>query len=165
MSASFLLPHVIFEVGMPAGVAAFGIDAAMVMQVIDVETLTPVPLAPPMVHGILNHNGRIVTVIDPAPLLGLEGASCGIEQVIILRREGRSKGHVGLLVLRIGEILAKSSLERVDVQAGPCVAWVARAKHRLIHIIDLEALFEKLGHQFGPPERGLPDQTALGVDL
>ena len=160
MSMSFLLPHLVFELGLPGGHAVYALDALSVLQVVELSQVTPVPLAPPPVRGIMNHHGRIVTVVDPAPLLALPQQGQESAQVVILRRDGRRSGHLGLLAWRIFEIVAKLSLERVDVSTGPYVAWVAQAKKRLIHVIDLEALLQGLGHQFGP----LGQNDHLGVE-
>jgi purine-binding chemotaxis protein CheW len=165
MSRAADAPVLIFEVGgqeTNGGSGTFGLQVLNVLQVIEVVTVSPVPLAPGVVRGIINHNGRIVTVVDPAPILGLSAQTQAPTNVVILRRERRTKGNVGLQVLRIREIVAASTLEKVDVQAGPCVGWVARAKRRLIHIVELEPLLERLGHEFGSPERG---DTRQGVNV
>ncbi|BAY23541.1 hypothetical protein NIES2100_33330 [Calothrix sp. NIES-2100] len=42
----------------------FGIDVQDVQEVIRPHTLTPVPLAPPDICGLINLRGQILTVID-----------------------------------------------------------------------------------------------------
>lgn len=155
-------PHVLFDVcGQEAGTGAFAIDCTHVAQVIEVGALTTVPLAPPVVRGIINHNGRIVAAIEPGPLLGLVEKPSTAAQLILLRREGPRKSSIGLLVESVREIVPRMFLEQVDIKAGPCIAYVAQWKRRLIHVINLEPLLERLGRQFNPRDRGEP----LGVVL
>ena len=63
-----------------------GIDVLKVQDVLGPQKITPVPLAPIEVSGLLNLRGRIVTAIDLRRRLGLEartgddkGMSVGVE--------------------------------------------------------------------------------------
>ena len=42
----------------------FGVDVEKVQEVIRYQLITPVPLAPPVVRGLINLRGQIVTAID-----------------------------------------------------------------------------------------------------
>ena len=64
------------------GEQLFGLPIARVQDVFMPDRLTPVPLAPPEIAGVLNLRGRIVTAIDMRRRLGHAGA----------RRHGRSDG-------------------------------------------------------------------------
>ena len=125
---------------------AFGIDVLWVEQVIETGTLSPVPLAPPVVRGIASHHGRIVTAFDPAPLLGLTPQPGLPGHALIL--EGSSRASLGMLVMRVRHILSRGALEEVGVEAGPLVAWVAKYDDRLIHVVDYSQLVDGLDHQF-----------------
>ena len=50
----------------------FGIPVERVQEVIASPAVTPVPLAPRAVAGLINLRGQIVTVIDPRRRLGCE---------------------------------------------------------------------------------------------
>lgn len=155
-------PHLLFALpGQEEFTSAFAIDCMHVAQVLEVGTLTTVPLAPPVVRGIINHNGRIVAAIEPGPLLGLVASPTTQAQLILLRRDGPRKSSIGLMVESVREIVPRTFLEQVDIKAGPCIAYVAQWKRRLIHVINLEPLLERLGRQFNPRDRGEP----LGVVL
>jgi purine-binding chemotaxis protein CheW len=145
-------PYLIFDLGGPdsAGAApAFAIDVRFVLQVLEAEGATPVPLAPDVVEGIINHHGRILTVVDPAPLLELPPQPQAVSQVVILRRAGGAASQVGLKVARTREIVAAGRLEPVDVAGGPAVRCVVRRDHGLIHIVSHEAVLAELGRRFG----------------
>ena len=48
----------------------FGIPILQVQDIVEASKITPVPLAPSAIAGVLNLRGRIVTVIDLRKLLG-----------------------------------------------------------------------------------------------
>jgi chemotaxis signal transduction protein len=145
-------PYLVFELTSPGerrnGADSFALELGHVLQVVETPELTRVPLAPPVIEGIVNHHGRIVTVFDPAPLLGLEAQPQAAAQVVIIRRPDGS-GNVGLKTARIREIVTANLLEAVDVPAGPCVGWVARKDTRLIHVIAPVPFIEELVKRFG----------------
>lgn len=51
----------------------YGIETTYVLEVIPVRELTPVPCTPPFVLGVVNHRGRILTVLDFRRLFELAG--------------------------------------------------------------------------------------------
>ena len=58
-------------VGFSSAGARYAVEATQVVEVVAVDDPTPVPGTPPAVLGVVNHRGRIVTVVDVARLLGL----------------------------------------------------------------------------------------------
>jgi len=50
---------------------AFGIDIRVIQEILRHQSMTPVPLAPPAVVGLINLRGQIVTAIDLRRRLGL----------------------------------------------------------------------------------------------
>lgn len=80
-----------------------GVEVGAVQEVTSTAELTTVPLAPPMVSGLLNLRGQIVTAIDLRRSLQLEERSADEQPItLILRAEG---GSVGLLVDAVGDVL------------------------------------------------------------
>ena len=132
---------------------AYGILLTQVLQVLESSAISPVPLAPPLILGIMNHHGRIVTVVDPAPVVGTVAGDLDTPEtrVILLRQGQRSTGNVGLRVARVREIVPYRELKEADVPVGPCVSWVAQHGRRLINILRVEALLEGLAREFGAP--------------
>ncbi|MEZ0310833.1 MAG: chemotaxis protein CheW [Myxococcota bacterium] len=111
MSASLL----VFEVR--GAEKAYAIDVERVLNVIEPTVMTPVPLLPGLVRGIVSHRGRIVTVVDAGVLLKA-GARAGndvhvspnLMQVLVLRDGSRDTGNVGLEVGKIRTIESAESL-------------------------------------------------------
>lgn len=154
----------IFDIGAVArpgkASGAYGIDVTQVLQVLEPGNVSPVPLAPDTVLGIMNHHGRIVTLVDPASILGMGARDLdGPETRVILLRQGqRSTGNVGLRVARVREIVPIAELKEADVAAGPCVGWVAQHGRRLINILRVEAFLEGLAREFGSSSAREPRQ-------
>jgi purine-binding chemotaxis protein CheW len=81
----------------------FGVDVQKVQEVIRYQEMTRIPLAPPIVRGLINLRGQIVTAIDMRRRLGLAGLPDGkLPMNVVIRTDG---GPVSLLVDEIGDVL------------------------------------------------------------
>jgi chemotaxis signal transduction protein len=158
-------PYLVFEVG---EAAFFALEVNKVWQVLETEgPPSPVPLAPRVVRGIISHHGKIVTVVDPAPIFGLAPQGERVPQIVVLRTGRRNAGNLGLQMLRSHGIIPAVDLKEAQVEKGPCVAWVAQSQKRLIQVVEVEALYERLSELFGASQavlgaRSIPVQ---GVSL
>lgn len=87
----------------------FGIDVAKVQEVVSGPELTPVPLSPPMVRGLINLRGQIVTAIDLRRCLQLAERPDGqpFVNMIVFTEDG----CVSLLVDRVGDVLSVDAQE------------------------------------------------------
>jgi len=81
----------------------FGIDVDAVQEVLRFQTMTPVPLAPAVVAGLINLRGQIVTALDLRRRLELpERPSELLPANVVLRS---SAVGASLLVDSIGEVV------------------------------------------------------------
>jgi purine-binding chemotaxis protein CheW len=81
----------------------FGVEVDRVQEVIRYQPMTRVPLAAPVVSGLINLRGQIVTAIDLRRRLELnERPADRMPLNIVLRTED---GPVSLLVDEIGDVL------------------------------------------------------------
>ena len=90
--------YVVFHLGDQS----YGLHITSVREVEKAGRVTPVPGAPPMIHGLINLHGEILPLIDPRPLLALpahEGASGGY--LVVVRNSGQ-EGAVAWLVDGLG---------------------------------------------------------------
>lgn len=78
-----------------------GIDAGVVQEVLREQPITPVPLAPGAVRGLINLRGQIVTAIDLGMKLGLPPAHRRMNVVV---RSGQEA--ISLLVDKIDDVVA-----------------------------------------------------------
>jgi purine-binding chemotaxis protein CheW len=81
----------------------FGVEVQQVQEVIRYQELTRVPLASPVVSGLINLRGRIVTAIDLRRRLGLADRPKGKLPMNVVVRTGEDA--VSLLVDEIGDVI------------------------------------------------------------
>jgi purine-binding chemotaxis protein CheW len=81
----------------------FGIDVLKVQEVIRAQAMTRVPLAPPVVRGLINLRGQIVTALDLRRRLELPDRPADREPVNVVVRT--DDGPVSLLVDEVGDVL------------------------------------------------------------
>jgi purine-binding chemotaxis protein CheW len=81
----------------------FGVDVLRVQEVIRHQEMTRVPLAPPVVRGLINLRGQIVTALDLRRRLDLPDRPDDQPPVNVVVQT--DDGTVSLLVDEIGDVL------------------------------------------------------------
>jgi purine-binding chemotaxis protein CheW len=120
----------------------FGVEVEKVQEVIRFQKMTRVPLAPPVVKGLINLRGQIVTAIDLRRLLNLNERAEGDRPMNVVVRT--SDGGVSLLVDEIGDVmeLDDTTFERppetVRAKAKEMIGGVHKLKDHLMHVLDTE---------------------------
>lgn len=81
----------------------YGIDVLHVQEIVRNQPVTYVPLADPMVRGLMNLRGQIVTAIDMRCRLNLKDTDLQADPVnVVLNTD---EGTVALLVDEIGDVV------------------------------------------------------------
>lgn len=96
-----------------------GIDVAVVQEVLRVQPLTRVPLAPSAVEGLLNLRGQIVTAIDLRRRLGMAARPAGHAPMHVVVRT--ADGVVSLIVDEMDDVV-----ELPDARLAPTPATLER---------------------------------------
>ncbi|MDR7269259.1 purine-binding chemotaxis protein CheW [Pelomonas saccharophila] len=89
------------------GAEVFGMDIRTVREIIQHGNITPVPLMPDFVRGIINLRGAVVPVIDLHARFGRPAANIGKKSCIIIfdaSRQGE-RAEIGLLVDAVSEVV------------------------------------------------------------
>jgi purine-binding chemotaxis protein CheW len=86
----------------------FGVDVALVQEIMRVRTMTPVPLADQEIAGLINLRGEVLTGIDLRILFGLESTDTSQNPINIVVRVDDEP--VSLLVDAIGGVVDVSVL-------------------------------------------------------
>jgi purine-binding chemotaxis protein CheW len=81
---------------------SYGVDVARVQEVLRAQAVTPIPLAPPEVAGLINLRGEIVTALDLRVRLGAAPRRDAAAMNVIMTTE---HGPVSLLVDEAGDVL------------------------------------------------------------
>lgn len=107
-----------------------GIDVTTVQEVLRAQTLTPVPLAPAAVRGLINLRGLIVTAFDIRPVLGLPPCTDSALMNVVLRRE---HAPVSLLVDSIADVITvdEETFERPPETLAPRAKELIRGAYKL----------------------------------
>jgi purine-binding chemotaxis protein CheW len=120
----------------------FGLDVHQVQEIIRYQEMTRVPLAPPVVRGLINLRGQIVTAIDLRRRLELHDRPADQLPVnVVVRTED---GAVSLLVDEIGDVLEVSEKlferppETLQGIARELIRGAYKLKDRLLLILDTE---------------------------
>ncbi|MGH9351422.1 MAG: chemotaxis protein CheW, partial [Terriglobia bacterium] len=84
----------------------FGVAVGAVQEILRLQQMTPVPLAPSVVSGLINLRGQIVTAIDLRRRLDMKEREAGEEPVNIVIRS--SSGIISFLVDEVGDVVEVS---------------------------------------------------------
>jgi purine-binding chemotaxis protein CheW len=89
------------------GAEAFALDIRGVREIIQPVALTPVPLMPAFVRGVINLRGAVVPVIDLQARFGRPPATVGKKTCIVIFDAHRDGEHValGLMVDAVSEVI------------------------------------------------------------
>jgi chemotaxis signal transduction protein len=137
--------HVVFWVAKRC--MALPIDA--VREVVDLQRVCPVPMAPPAVLGIVSLRGTIMSVLDAEQVLLASAMAVSSAKVLVLVREGAVVG--GLAVQRVQGVMAlpQSDFLRSHVAtSSPMVLGYHDLQlGELVAVIDTDALFQHIASQ------------------
>jgi purine-binding chemotaxis protein CheW len=120
----------------------FGVPVPQVQEVIRFQPMTPVPLAPPAVEGLINLRGQIVLAIDLRRRLSLAVRSQGDLPVNVVVRT--SDGAISLLVDEIGDVIKvdestfEVSPETLRGAVRSMILGVHKLKGNLLHLLDTD---------------------------
>jgi len=118
----------------------FGVEVEKVQEVIRYQEMTSVPLAPPVIGGLINLRGHIVTALDLRRRLGLPDRASGqLPMNVVVRTDD---GAVSLLVDEIGDVLEvdqgafETPPETLSRKARELIPGVYKLNERLMHVLD-----------------------------
>lgn len=124
----------------------FGVEVQKVQEVIRYQEMTRVPLASPVVRGLINLRGQIVTAIDLRCRLELKPLPEGrLPMNVVVRTDD---GPISLLVDEIGDVLEVNaqSFERppetLKGEARELIRGAYKLKDRLLLTLDTERVVE-----------------------
>ena len=123
----------------------FGIEVGKVQEVIRYQPITPVPLAPSVVRGLINLRGQIVTAIDLRRLLQVGDRLDQRLPINIVIQTWQST--FSLLVDRIGDVLEVNEAcfehppDTLDGIARELIRGAYKLQGRLLLVLNVEKLF------------------------
>jgi len=126
-----------------------GFNVKDVREVLNDDAVLPVPLTPPVVRGLVNLRGEVVTVIDGRCLLQMGAMPVGhrSSSLVVQRRRDLLSLEVDD-VLEVIEIDATCILPRPDGMQEAVrrlAAGIVQRERDLIVVVDVIQLFEMVG--------------------
>ncbi len=127
----------------------FGIPVENVQEIAAAMAMTPVPLAPKIVKGLINLRGQIVTAIDLRTCLRLNNPTGQRASVNVIVHA--SDGYASLLVDRVGEIIEvdeeafEPPPETLRGAARELIRGAYKLENQLMHVLDLERTLQAAG--------------------
>jgi purine-binding chemotaxis protein CheW len=128
--------------------AMFGLPVDAVQTIFRVQAITPVPLGPPTIAGLVNLRGKIVTAVSLAKRLALDNAEAqpaACEYAVAVDCRGET---FALLVDSVGDAMECGEEERVEpprhVHSDRARATAAyyRVESGILPVLAIDALFD-----------------------
>ena len=123
-----------------------GVAVLNVQEVLTAQQMTSVPLAPPMIGGLINLRGQIVTAIDLRTRLGFAKRPADMDPMNVVIQT--FDGLISLLVDRIGDVMeVRRDLfellpDTVDGRLREVTEGVYKLPDRLLLALDTAALIQ-----------------------
>jgi len=124
----------------------YGISILRVREIAEYRTLTPVPMTPPWMRGVMNLRGTVVPVVDLAARLGLEQTRVSRRTCLIIMELDVETERVVIAVM-VDAVSRVVDVSADDVQEPPpfgigidCVPGLVRVDDHLIVLLDLTAI-------------------------
>jgi purine-binding chemotaxis protein CheW len=144
----------------------FGVPVEKVQEVLEYQEITPVPLSPAVLPGIINLRGQILTTFDLKARLNLSANDTNEKKMMMVVRT--SEGPMNLVVDRIGPVLDvdPSLFEKPTETLKPAVravtTHVCKLEKNLLLALDTEKVIQlpEEGGATGEPQ--LPAQKDKG---
>lgn len=124
----------------------FGIPVLSVRDVLAKQTIARVPLAHPVIAGLINLRGRIVTAIDLRRRMGLEDRPPGVDSMSVVVEHG--KELYSLIIDSIGDVLTipddkfELNLTTLDPLWRSFADGIYRLDDELLVVLDIDRLLD-----------------------
>jgi purine-binding chemotaxis protein CheW len=124
----------------------FGVESQKIQEVVTYRELRPVPLAPPVVAGLMNLRGQVVLVLELRRQLELPERPPDMTPIcLVVRAAG---GTVCLLADEVGNVVEveeatfEPSPETLSPRLRSVILGVHKLEHQLMHVLDTDQACE-----------------------
>jgi purine-binding chemotaxis protein CheW len=128
------------------GADEYGISILHVREIAEYRPLTPVPMTPPWMRGVMNLRGTVVPVVDLAAKLGLEQTHVSRRTCLVIV-EMNVEGESFVIAVMVDSVSRVVDVAREDIREPPpfglgidCVPGLVRVDDALIVLLDLASI-------------------------
>jgi purine-binding chemotaxis protein CheW len=124
----------------------FGVDSQKIQEVVTYRDLRPVPLAPPVVSGLMNLRGQVVVALELRRQLELSERPADMTPICLVVRS--AAGTVCLLADEVGNVVDvedetfEPSPETLSPRLRSVILGVHKLEHQLMHVLDTDQACE-----------------------
>ena len=123
-----------------------GVESQKIQEVVTYRELRPVPLAPPVVSGLMNLRGQVVVVLELRRQLELPERPPDMTPICLVVRA--ASGTVCLLADEVGNVVEveeqtfEPSPETLSPRLRSVILGVHKLEHQLMHVLDTDQACE-----------------------
>jgi purine-binding chemotaxis protein CheW len=124
----------------------FGVESQKIQEVVTYRELRPVPLAPPVVSGLMNLRGQVVVALELRRQLELPDRPADMVPICLVVRS--AAGTVCLLADEVGNVVEveeetfEPSPETLSPRLRSVILGVHKLEHQLMHVLDTDQACE-----------------------
>ncbi|HEY1736933.1 MAG TPA: chemotaxis protein CheW [Methylovirgula sp.] len=128
------------------GGESFGLPVIRVQTIFQMETVTPVPLGPPEVLGLVNLRGKIVTAVSLRHRLQMPEAE-GSKPRLAIGIEHRGE-NFALVIDEVGDVIVLDPERRIpmpphlETRRAKLTDAVYRLDNQILSLLDMNAVFD-----------------------
>jgi purine-binding chemotaxis protein CheW len=129
----------------------YAVEASDVREIFQDYTVTPVPCVPEFILGVVNIRGEILSVTDPARLMGLGSIGAGILGTLPAVVVANDLVATALVVDEIGDIVDVSQdaleppISGIDRSQAEFVAGSVFVSERMVGLLNVERVLQPIG--------------------
>ena len=126
------------------GESSYAVAIENVREILQVESMTAVPLMPSFMRGVMNLRGAVVPVIDLSQRLALDDSTDGRRSCVVIVDidDGEHLHTLGVMVDSVSEVFEVASLEVAPSFGTPIdsgfIAGMARLDGQVLAVLNLE---------------------------
>ncbi|MDX2264385.1 MAG: chemotaxis protein CheW [Hyphomicrobiales bacterium] len=128
------------------GAEVFGLSVRQTQTIFRIASLTPVPLCPPEIAGLVNLRGKIVTAVSLRQRLGLP-CERSFNNALAISIDHRGESFA-LIVDKVGDVLTLDAAMQIqtpphiDPRRARFTSGIYQTGDMLIPVLDIAALFD-----------------------
>lgn len=125
----------------------YGIETRFVKEINRNPEITPIPLAPKTVAGVMNLRGQVVSLLDFEAIMGIPAAE-EKKHSIVLKKEVGDLDVMALLVEKAADVIDVDTLicekptPDMEKHYGQTIQCIAKLERQLLIIVDKEKLIK-----------------------